>query len=178
MNNGETTLKINTEIKSPQVRVVLDNGESQVMSIGDALASAYKQNLDLVLINDHPTPPICKIVDVEKYQYSLKRKEKETARAQRNSRVEIKEVQFTPNINTHDFDTKCRNILKFIEKGHKVKLLVQFRGRERQFSDLGFDVINRVVTEIHGVEFDGSPQFSGNRITAIIKGTKDGTTAI
>jgi translation initiation factor IF-3 len=129
----------------------------------------------LVLINDQSDPPICKILDLGKYQFDLKRKEKEYAKSQREAQIHIKEVQFKPNIDHHDFETKCVHIDKFIAKGHKVKIIVQFRGRERQHSDLGFDVLDRIIKTVEGVEYDGKPSFAGNRIVAMLKRTNDGS---
>jgi len=121
------------------VRIVTEAG-SQVLPINDALKQADSAGLDLIQINGSADPPICKIADLAKFKYDMQRKQKENAKNQRESRVMIKEVQFKPNIDQHDFETKCRNISKFISKGNKVKVLVQFRGRERQHTDLGFDI--------------------------------------
>ena len=173
MKTNTAQLIVNRNIRHRTVRVVTESG-SQVLAIVKALEMAENDGLDLVLINEQADPPVCKIVDAAKYAYELKVKEKELARHQRESRVELKEVQFKPNIDEHDFDTKCRNIAKFIKRGNKVKLMVQFRGRERQHSELGFNIIDRILATLADVELDGQPQFSGNRITALLKGTKDG----
>lgn len=173
MKNRQSRILANRDIRHQSVRLVTDTG-TEVLSLDKALEQAEAIDLDLVLINDNADPPICKILELNKYRYELKLKEKETAKAQRESQITIKEVQFKPNIDAHDFDTKCRNIDKFISKGNKVKVLVQFRGRERQHTQLGFDIIDRVLDVVSGVELDGKPQFAGNRITAILKGTKDG----
>lgn len=164
----------NYDIQYKNVRVVSDDN-SAIVPTKVAIQKAQDLGLDLVLINENAEPPICKVVELDKYKYDLQRKEKETAKAQRDSRVTVKEVQFKPNIDQHDFETKCGKITKFVSKGNKVKVLVQFRGRERQHTDLGFDILDRILTTVEGVEYDGKPSFAGNRITAILKGTKDGT---
>jgi translation initiation factor IF-3 len=170
-----TALTANRNIRHKNVRIVTESG-SQVLPTFKAIEMAEDQGLDLVLVNEQADPPVCKIVDLAKYSYELKIKEKEAARHQRESRIEIKEVQFKPNIDEHDFDTKVRSIAKFLGRGNKVKLMVQFRGRERQHTELGFNIIDRVVAILASdAELDGKPQFSGNRITAMLKGTKDGT---
>ncbi|SRR6056297_979752 len=165
----------NSDIRHKSVRVVTDDG-SAVLHTSAAIKQAEDQGLDLILINEKADPPICKILELGKYRYEQQQQEKQAAKRQRESRVTIKEVQFKPNIDVHDFETKCGKINKFIEKGNKVKLLVQFRGRERQHTDLGYDIIDRVLELVENVELDGKPQFSGNRITAILKGNKDGQT--
>ena len=174
MKNGSQILA-NREIRHNTVRVVTETG-STVLHIGTAIRQAEDQDMDLVLINDQAVPPICKILELDKYKYELQRKEKETARAQRESRVTIKEVQFKPNIDQHDFETKCNMITKFISKGNKVKVMIQFRGRERQHTSLGYDILSRVLDVVEDIEYDGSPSLTGNRIIAILKGTRNVTT--
>lgn len=174
MKKQRERILANRDIHHKNVRVVTEDG-SEVLPTSKAMQMAQNAGLDLILINEKAEPPICKILELNKYRYDLKRKEKEAAKAQRSAQVTIKEVQFKPNIDEHDFATKCRNITRFIGKGNKVKLLVQFRGRERHHSDLGYDIIDRVLDLVEDVELDGKPQFSGNRITAMLKGKPDGT---
>jgi translation initiation factor IF-3 len=164
----------NHEIRTQMVRIVSDLG-SEVLPLHVAIALAETDGLDVVVINDKSDPPACKILDVAKYRYDMQRKTKEDAKAQREARVDIKEVQFKPNIDEHDFQTKCRKITNFISKGNKVKLIVQFRGRERQHTNLGYDVLDRVLETVEDIVYDGKPSYTGNRITAMLKGTKDGT---
>lgn len=162
----------NHNINYRTVRVVSELG-SDVLPTHKAIAEAEAEGLDLVLINDRSDPPICKILDVTKYKYELQRKEKEAAKAQREARISIKEVQFKPNIDEHDFQTKCRRITKFIDNGDKVKILVQFRGRERQHTELGYDVLTRIIESVDNIAYDGTPQFAGNRIVVMLKKTKE-----
>lgn len=164
------TVLSNDNIRHATVRLV-DGDTSEVISRAKALRKAQDMDLDLVLVNAVPNPPICKIVDASKHLYDLKRRDKEARKQQRESRTQIKEIQFKPNIDTHDFNTKCRRIQKFIESGHKVKIIVKFRGRERQRQDLGHDVITRVCDYVKSARLDGKLQTTGNRITAILKGT-------
>lgn len=160
----------NGDIRHRSVRVVTEDG-SDVLPTNKALEQAQKAGLDLVLINEKADPPVCKITELTKFRYEQQLKAKEAAKAQRASRVTIKEVQFKPNIDEHDFNVKCRNIAKFIGKGNLVKLQVQFRGRERQHTALGYDLIDRVLKSVDNIVIEGKPQFSGNRITAMLKGT-------
>jgi translation initiation factor IF-3 len=170
---NQSRILANRDIRQSSVRLVTESG-SEVLQTNLAISRAERLGLDLVLINDSSDPPICKLLELDKYKYEMQRRDKENAKAQRESRVLLKEVQFKPNIDDHDFETKCRNITRFISKGNKVKILVQFRGRERQHTDLGYDILDRVLETVENIEYDGKPSFAGNRITAIVKGTKDG----
>jgi len=174
MKNQRARILANRDIRYKSVRIVTDDG-SEVLPTVKAMERAELAGLDLIMINEAADPPICKILELDKYHYDLQRKEKEAAKAQRESRVTIKEVQFKPNIDDHDFETKCRNIEKFIKKGNKVKLQVQFRGREKQYTEHGYDIVKRVVESLAGVELDGQPQLAGGRLTAMLKGEKDGS---
>jgi len=163
----------NERIRFPQVRVTGSNGDSLgVMNTRTALQEAYDQEMDLVLITDKSDVPVCKITNLNKYLFEKKRQAKEQAKKQRESRIELKEIQFRPGIDTHDFTTKCNHVRKFIEKGNHVKLLVRFRGREMANTQVGFDIINRLMEEITGLDFESKPQLNGNRLIAIIKSEK------
>ena len=163
----------NERIRFPQVRVTGSNGDSMgIMATRSALQEAYNQELDLVLVTDKADIPVCKITDLNKFLFEKKRQAKEQAKKQRESRIELKEIQFKPNIDTHDFNTKCNHVRKFIDKGNHVKLLVRFRGREMANTKVGFDIINRLMEDITGLEFESKPQLNGNRLIAIIKSEK------
>ncbi len=96
---------------------------------------ADEQNLDLVMINENGDPPVCKIIDYGKYQYAMEKKKKENAKKQ--SKSEIKEVKMSYKIDEHDFQVRMRNVKKFLGTGDRVKVVVQFKGREMQHKDLG-----------------------------------------
>ena len=163
----------NERIRFPQVRVTGSNGDSMgIMATRSALQEAYNQQLDLVLVTDKADIPVCKITDLNKFLFEKKRQAKEQAKKQRESRIELKEIQFRPGIDTHDFNTKCNHVRKFIDKGNHVKLLVRFRGREMANTKVGFDIIHRLMDEITGLEFESKPQLNGNRLIAIIKSEK------
>lgn len=160
---------INNDISYEKLRVI--HGEKQLGIIDKykAVAIAKSNDLDLVVITESANPPVAKILDASKYFYEQKRREKETAKKQRESRIEVKEIQFRPGIGDHDFETKLKNIDRFLSKGNKVKLLVRFRGRENANKKVGFDILERVYESFSDIEWDSKPSLNGNRLIGIIK---------
>ena len=120
---------INEQIRVPEVRVISSTGEQLgIMTIEEALQKAEDQELDLILIAPTAKPPVCRIVDYNKYRYEQSRREKDAKKKQKV--VEVKEIRFSPNIDTNDLNTKSNNARKFLEKGNRVKVTLRFRGRE------------------------------------------------
>ena len=120
---------INEQIRDREVRLIGEDGEQLgIMSSREAMKLAAEANLDLVKIAPTAKPPVCKIIDYDKYKYEQTRKEKEAKKKQKT--VEVKEVRLSPNIDTNDLNTKVNNAKKFIGKGNKVKVTLRFRGRE------------------------------------------------
>lgn len=111
------------------------------MSSSQALKLAVEKNLDLVMISPNAKPPVCKIMDYGKYRFEQARREKEKRKNQKI--VDTKEVRLSLNIDTHDFNTKLNQSLKFIAKGDKVKVSIRFRGREMGHPELGTEIMNR-----------------------------------
>ena len=132
----------NERIRAKEVRVNFPDGESQVLSLKDALDEAKSLYLDLVLIAEKANPPVCKIIDLNKHLYSLKQKEKLAKKKQRESVVETKEVRMGLNIDTHDLETKAKAARKFLDKNNKVTVTVVLRGRERGRQDLARELLN------------------------------------
>ena len=119
--------KINNKITSRVVRVVGDEIETEIMSIQDALKLADRMELDLVEISPNADPPVCKIIDYQKFLYQQKKKQKEIkAKA---AKVIVKEIRFGPNTDDHDYNFKLRHAIKFLEEGAKVRAYVFFKGR-------------------------------------------------
>lgn len=127
--------RTNHMIRVPQVRVVGENVEPGIYSVQDALKMAQEQGLDLVEISPQADPPVCRIIDYNKFLYDKKRKEKEMKAKAKAS--EVKEIRFTPNTDDHDFDFKSRHAESFLKEGNKVKAYVQFKGRAIQFKERG-----------------------------------------
>ncbi len=134
--------QINEEIRDSEVRVIGNDGSQLgIMSAEQALELAIKEDLDLVKIAPQAQPPVCKIMDYGKFKFEQAKREKE---ARKNQRViEVKEVRLSLNIDTHDFNTKLNNAIKFIKHGDKVKVSIRFRGREMGHSEFGYDIMNR-----------------------------------
>jgi len=137
---------VNEEIRAKEVRLVGPEGEQiGIKPFREALQMAYDANLDLVNVAPQAKPPVCRIMDYGKFRYEQQKKEKEARKNQKT--VDIKEVWFRANIDEHDFQTKLRNVLKFLREGDKVKCSVRFRGREIAHADIGKKVLDRVLAE-------------------------------
>ena len=111
------------------------------MSAKEALDLAAKEDLDLVKIAPQAKPPVCKIMDYVKYKFEQAKREKEARKNQKI--IDTKEVRLSLNIDTHDFNTKLNNAIKFLKHGDKVKVSIRFRGREMGHSEFGYDIMNR-----------------------------------
>lgn len=133
-------MQINEEITDKEVRLIGNDGEQMgIVSAAQAQKLAAEKNLDLVKIAPQAKPPVCKIMDYGKYRFEQSKREKE---AKKNQRViEIKEIRLSPNIDTHDFDTKVGHARKFLSAGNKTKVSIRFRGREMTHTDLGLTIM-------------------------------------
>ena len=128
-NINEKDIQVNEKIRDVEVRVIGPTGEQLgIMGSREALNMAFEMELDLVKIAPNAVPPVCKIIDFGKYRYELLKKEKEQKKNQKQ--IELKEIRMTPNIDTNDLNTKISAGKKFLEKGHKLKVTIRFRGRE------------------------------------------------
>ncbi len=161
---------INDQIKARQVLVIGPNGEQVgVKSIQDALTLAGYANLDLVLMSPNANPPVCKIMDYNKYRYEKRKKEKEALKKQKANMSELKEYRLSPVIDVGDFETKLRNASKYLEKGDRIKLSVRFKGRQMAHTELGREVLEQFasrVTEIADIE--QSPKLDGKTMTMLL----------
>ena len=151
------------------MRVIGSNGEQiGIVSREVALKLALEEGLDLVEISPLAKPPVCKILDYSKFLYNEEKKHKAQHKAHK---IEIKEVRLRPNIEEHDFNTKKKQIEKFILNGNKVKLSLSFKGREITKPELGMRVMERICQELEPmVEFVSRPTKDGKSITAIMIG--------
>ena len=141
---------INEQIRDKEVRVIGEDGEQLgIMSSKDALKLAKEAELDLIKIAPTAKPPVCKIVDYGKYRYEQVRKEKEAKKKQKT--IDIKEIRFSPNIDTNDLNTKINQARKFLTKGDKVKVSIRFRGRELAHTEIGVDILNNFAAQLEDV---------------------------
>ena len=142
-------LLCNEQIKVSQVLVIGPNGEQMgVKNINDALTIASYAGLDLVLINGNSEPSVCKIMDYNKFKYEKAKKQKEALKKQKASNMELKEYRLSPVIDVGDFDTKVRNASKYLEKGHKVKLSIRFKGRQIAHPELAEEVLKKFASRV------------------------------
>ena len=138
----DNNIQINEEIRDAELRVISSDGQQLgIMSAKEALDIAEQKNLDLVKIAPQSKPPVCKIMDYGKYRFEQSKREKEARKNQHV--VDIKEVRLSLNIDTHDFNTKLNNALKFIKHGDKVKVSIRFRGREMGHPEIGLETMKR-----------------------------------
>lgn len=167
-HKDENELNINDEIRTTQVRLVGDNiAEPGVYSIAQAMKMADEMELDLVEISAKADPPVCKILDYQKYLYQQKKKAKEMK--QNSTKIVIKEIRFGPNTDEHDFQFKLKHAQEFLNEGSKVKASVFFRGRSIQFADQGEKLLLRFAVELE--EFgraEHMPQLEGKRMIMMI----------
>lgn len=135
-------LLINEQIRVKEVRVIdTDGAQLGILSTKKALDTAYDKGLDLVEISPASVPPVCRIMDYGKYRFDKEKKEKEAKKKQQV--VELKEVQLSCRIDTHDFETKLNHAMKFLAQGNKVKVSVKFKGREMAHTDIGLEIIKK-----------------------------------
>ena len=168
--NGKNDLPINEQIRAKEVLVVGPKGEQVgVKNIKDALTLASYANLDLVLISPNANPPVCKVMDYNKYRYEKQKKEKEALKKQKASNMELKEYRLSPVIDVGDFDTKVRNASKYLEKGHKVKLSIRFKGRQIAHPELAEEVLNKFASRVESFAIvEQKAKLEGRNMTMIL----------
>ncbi|NIK76250.1 translation initiation factor IF-3 [Paenibacillus castaneae] len=160
--------QINDEIRAREVRLVGADGEQiGIKSIRDALQLAIELNLDLVNVAPTAKPPVCRIMDYGKFRYEQQKKEKEARKNQKV--VDLKEVWFRANIDENDYQTKYRNVIKFLNEGDKVKASVRFRGREIAHASLGQKILDRLSKEVAELcSVERAPKLEGRSMIMIL----------
>ena len=132
-----------------------------------ALELAVEAGLDLVEISPNAAPPVCKIMDFGKFKYETQKREAEARKNQKT--IEIKEVKFRPNTDTHDYEVKMRNVVKFLETGDKVKITLRFRGREMAHQHLGRELLERVAEDVKELgKVENMPKMEGRQMVMMI----------
>ena len=170
--NDEFELRINNRITAPQVRLVGDNiPEPGVYPIAKALHLADELELDLVEISAKADPPVCKILDYQKYLYQQKKKAKEMK--SNSAKIVVKEIRFGPNTDEHDFQFKLKHAQEFLQEGSKVKASIFFRGRSIMFADQGEKQLLRFAVELEEYgRAESMPSLEGKRMTMMLAPVK------
>nr|WP_247651070.1 translation initiation factor IF-3 [Roseovarius autotrophicus] len=138
-----------------------------VVSPQRALEMAEEAGLDLVEISPNATPPVCKIMDFGKFKYEQQKREAEARKKQKI--IEVKEVKFRPGTDTHDYEVKMRNVLRFLEGGDKVKITLRFRGREMAHQHLGRELLERIAEDVKELgRVENMPKMEGRQMIMII----------
>lgn len=167
-NAKETQTLINEAIDVREVRVVDAEGQPLgIMSSREALRLAYDKDMDLVLIAPQAQPPVCKIMDYGKYCFEKQKREKEAKKKQQT--VELKEIQISYRIDTHDYETKLNQARKFLSSGNKVRVVMKFRGREMSHMAMGRDILEKFLADTHEVGgCDKKPVLEGRFMSMVI----------
>jgi translation initiation factor IF-3 len=159
--------RTNHLIKAAEVRLVGENVTPGVMSLFEANKLAKELELDLVEISPGANPPVCRIIDYNKFLYEEKKKKKEMKAKSKTS--EVKEIRFTPNTDDHDFDFKVKHAEKFLEDGNKVKAHVQFKGRAIMFKERGELLLLKFADSLKDVSaLEGLPKLEGKRMQVML----------
>ncbi|MGM9878824.1 MAG: translation initiation factor IF-3 [Bacilli bacterium] len=168
-------LLCNEQIRVPHVLVIGPNGEQMgIKPIKDAQTIANYAGLDLVLINANANPAVCKIMDYNKFKYEKAKKAKESRKKQQANNVELKEYRLSPVIDIGDFETKLRNASKYLEKGHKIKLSIRFKGRQIIHPELGEEVMNRFAEKTKDIAVvEQKAKLDGRSMTMLLAPLKE-----
>lgn len=160
--------RINSDIKVPTVRLIDEHG-NQVGIVSNFVARkmAEEAGLDLVEISPKANPPVCQIMDYGKFKYKKVKKEKEMKAKQ--FVVKLKEIIFHPSIQKNDYTYRVKQAKEFLESGHKVKASVVYRGREINYTQLGQDVLNNIISDLNGVAIVEEKSFEGKTLSIILR---------
>ena len=163
-------VRINERIRVREVRVIDETGQQLgIMAPAQAVALARSKGLDLVEVAATAVPPVCRITDYGKYQYTEQKKQRQARKHQKT--IEVKEVKFRPKVDLHDYDFKKRNIQRFLHEGDKVKAVVFFRGREIAHPEIGRRILERLLGELNEIALaENMPRMEGNTMHIILSG--------
>ena len=175
VNRKSDDLPINNQIRVPELMVIGPNGEQMgTKKLADALTIANFAGLDLVLMNSGSDRPVAKIMDYNKFKYEKNKKAKDALKKQRESNKEMKEYQLSYNIDIGDFETRRRNAQSYLEKGHKIKVTMRFRGREMAHTDEGKGTILRFAEALSDYStVESEPKLEGRTMIMILAPKKE-----
>ena len=168
----DTGPRVNDRIRADEIRLIGAEGENiGIVTPERGIELADDAGLDLVEISPNASPPVCKIMDFGKFKYETQKRESEARKKQKI--IEIKEVKFRPNTDVHDYDVKMRNVVKFLGNGDKVKVTMQFRGREMAHLELGRALLERVAEDIEEIaKIDSMPKLTGRYMIMMVSPSK------
>jgi len=172
MDNGGVLItglqNVNEKIRAKKVRLISPDGEQfGILPIDEALKRAEDYDLDLVEVAPNADPPVCKIMDYSKYKYQQEQKEKDARKKQ--SQIIIKEMKLRPKIDVHDLDIKKKHIKRFLNDGARVKITVMFKGREMVHTELGKQLLDKIIEEFNGqCAPESAPKLDGKNLTMIL----------
>jgi len=160
--------RINDRIRARDVRLVDPDGlQLGIRPLPEALTLARQLDLDLVEVAPQANPPVCRIMDYGKFKFDAAQKAKESRR--KTTSVGIKEMKYRPKIGIGDFDTKTRQVLKFLDEGHKVKVTIMFRGREVFHPELGKKILDRLAERVDGMaRIEAEPRLDGRNMVMVL----------
>jgi translation initiation factor IF-3 len=161
--------KTNDRIRSLEVQVIGSDGKNLgILKTQEAINIAKQEGLDLIEISPNAKPPVCKIIDIGKYKYDLQKKANKAKKKQKV--ISLKEIKLRPVTDIHDYNFKIKNAQKFLTKGDKVKFTVRFKGREMQHTNLGYELMKRIINDTltYG-KVEVRPKFEGRQIIMIIQ---------
>ena len=166
----ERDLFVNEQIRAKEVMVIGPNGEQLgIKPINDARTLASYAGFDLVLISPGANPPVCKIMDYNKFKYENKKKQKENMKRQREANLEMKEYRLSVTIDVHDFDTRRRNAAEYLQKGHKIKAFIRFKGRQMAHPELGKDVLIKFAEALEEYSvIETQPKMEGRQMYMLL----------
>ena len=164
----DTGPRVNERIRAPEIRLIGADGENVgVVTPARAMMMAEEAGLDLVEISPNAVPPVCKIMDFGKFKYEQQKRESEARKKQKI--IEVKEIKFRPNTDTHDYEVKMRSVFKFLEGGDKVKITLRFRGRDMAHQGLGLELLNRVAGDVgEAGKIESMPKLEGRQMVMMI----------
>ena len=161
--------KINEKIRALEVQVISSDGKNLgTLGIKEAIEIAKKEDLDLIEISPKANPPVCKIIDIGKYKYDLQKKANKAKKKQKI--INLKEIKLRPVTEIHDYNFKIKNAQRFLEKGDKVKFTVKFKGREMQHTNLGNELMQRIINDTASLgKVEVHPKLEGRQIIMIVQ---------
>ena len=166
-SSSEESHRINEQITIDPIRLIDNEGNMVgVVSLKNGLKKAEELSLDLVEVSPNAKPPVCRIIDYGKFKYAAQKKAAGAKKKQKT--IDVKEIKFRPNIDTHDYEVKMRSVKKFLKSGDKVKVTMRFRGREMSHQEIGVRVLEKIRDELaSSAKIEQYPKLEGRQMVQI-----------